>query len=149
MANLSLEADLSKISAVHEFVERRGRDLSLDDPVVCDLKLAVDEAYANIVRHAYCGQEGMVQLTIEAVTGGVQVTVQDWGAPFEPESISCPDVMAPLDQRPLGGLGLYLIRQIMDQVDFRFDGAGGNTLTMVKRIATQEASSLGLVTSTS
>jgi serine/threonine-protein kinase RsbW len=66
----------------------------------------------------------------------VRVVLRDFGAPFDPQAIPCPDVKAPLDRRPLGGLGLYLIRQVTDHVGFEFDAAQGNTLTMIKRCTT-------------
>jgi serine/threonine-protein kinase RsbW len=62
------------------------------------------------------------------------ICVRDWGASFDPDSIPTPDVTAPLEERTLGGLGLYLIRRYMDQVRFDFDPVEGNQLTMRKRL---------------
>lgn len=134
MAKLSLLVGYSQLVTIRDFVIRTGHELGLDSATIYDLQLAVDEACTNVVRHAYGGEGGPVELKIEATGEGVRVTVRDWGQPFDPENIPEPDVTAPLDQRPLGGLGLFLMRQTMDQVEFDFDPERGNRLTMVKRI---------------
>jgi serine/threonine-protein kinase RsbW len=74
---------------------------------------------------------------VQAVAEGVQLTVRDWGAAFDPEAVSVPDVDAPLEQRSLGGLGLFLVRQLVDDLRFEFDEERGNLVTMVKRLPSQ------------
>ena len=137
MAELALFVDLERVALVREFVARTGSELELESQVISDLQLAVEEACTNVILHAYDGQGGNLQLSIEPVEGGVRVVLRDWGAPFDPQAVPCPDVEAPLDRRPLGGLGLYLMRQVTDQVSFEFDKAQGNTLTMVKHCRTR------------
>lgn len=132
MAELSLFVDLDHVSEVREFVGRIGEELALDRQVIFELQLAVEEACSNVVFHAYDGQGGDLEVSIEPVEGGVQVVMRDWGATFDPQAVCTPDVQAPLDQRPLGGLGLHIMRQMMDRVDFQFDKDEGNTLTLVK-----------------
>ena len=136
MAELNLHVDLDGIREVREFVGQIGNELNLDSRVIFELQLAVEEACSNIVLHAYDGRGGSLEVTIEPVDGGVEVVLRDWGAPFDPWAIPLPDVQAPLDQRPLGGLGLYMIQNTMDQVGFRFDPDQGNTLTLVKHCQT-------------
>lgn len=134
MAKLSLCADYSQLATIRDFVVQTAHELGLDSATIYDLQLAVDEACTNVVRHAYGGEGGRIELEIEGTGEGVRVTVCDWGQPFDTENIPEPDVMAPLEQRPLGGLGLFLMRQTMDQVQFDFDSEKGNRLTMLKRI---------------
>ena len=134
MPTLSLYADPSRLATIREFVARAGYDLGLDKPEVYDLQLAVDEACANVVLHAYNGRGGEMEITVEPAAGGVQVTIRDWGRAFDPQTVASPDIEASLEQRRLGGLGLYLMRQVMDEVDFAFDLEKGNTLTMLKRL---------------
>jgi anti-sigma regulatory factor (Ser/Thr protein kinase) len=98
------------------------------------LQLAVDEACANVVQHGYGGQGGEIEITVERDGDGVRVTLRDWGTSFDPQAVPAPDVTASLEQRRLGGLGLFLIHQVMDDVSFAFDAEGGNVLTMVKRL---------------
>ncbi len=133
MATLSLYADLAQLTTIREFVSRSGRELDLDEREIYDLQLAVDEACTNIIQHAYDGQGGAMEVTVEPDKGGVRVTVRDWGTPFEFQKVPVPDVAAPLEQRGVGGLGLFLMHQVMDDIIFDFDAVQGNTLTMVKR----------------
>ena len=83
-------------------------------------------------------QGGEIEVTIEAIEGGVEATVRDWGRAFDPQAIPLPDVTAPLEGRRLGGLGLYLVRKVMDHVYFAFDEKNGNVVTMIKRIQPKE-----------
>lgn len=138
MATLSLCADLGDLATVREFVARMGTDLGLDADVIYDLQLAVDEACANVINHAYGSQAGRIDVSVEPVEEGVQVVVRDWGGAFDPHVVPTPNVEAPLEERQLGGLGLFLMRQVMDDVRFAFDAEGGNTLEMVKRIQWRE-----------
>jgi serine/threonine-protein kinase RsbW len=138
MATLSLCADLGDLAAVREFVARVGADLGLTAELIYDLQLAVDEACANVINHGYGGQAGRIDVTVEPVKEGVQVVVRDWGGAFDPHRVPTPDVKAPLEERLLGGLGLFLMRKVMDDVNFAFDAEKGNTLKMVKRIHRRE-----------
>jgi anti-sigma regulatory factor (Ser/Thr protein kinase) len=133
MATMNLYADLSQLGAIREFVAQAGRELSVEECVVPDLQLAVEEICANSIQHGYDGQGGQIEVTVEMVEAGIQVTVMDWGISFDPQAVPIPDVEAPLEQRPLGGLGLFLVRKLMDEVRFEFDGERGNTVVMMKR----------------
>jgi serine/threonine-protein kinase RsbW len=138
MARLDLVADLSQLARIRRFVAKTGRDLGLDDDTIYDLQLAVDEACTNIVRHAYGGVGGEIEITIEPVEGGIRAILRDWGAEFDPGAAPIPDVTAPLELRPPGGMGLFLMQEVMDRVDFRFEGERGNTLIMEKQLAGRE-----------
>jgi anti-sigma regulatory factor (Ser/Thr protein kinase) len=65
------------------------------------------------------------------VKGGVQATVRNWGQAFDPQSVPVPDRSAPLEMRPLGGLGLFLAGQLVDELEYESDGENGNTMTLV------------------
>jgi serine/threonine-protein kinase RsbW len=134
MATLRLCADLSELCAIREFVSRTSRDLGLDNCVVQDLQLAVDEICSNVILHGYDGHCGEIEVTVERCEAGVQVIVRDRASAFDPQSVPIPDIDAPLQERPMGGLGLFLVRQLMDEVRFEFESEKGNSVTMVKRV---------------
>ena len=134
MTTMHLCADLAQLGTIREFVAEASRDLDVDEWSIPDLQLAVDEICSNIILHGYGGQGGQLEVMVQAVAEGVQLTVRDWGMAFDPDAVSVPDVDAPLEQRSLGGLGLFLVRQLMDDVRFEFSEERGNSVTMVKRL---------------
>jgi serine/threonine-protein kinase RsbW len=134
MAILRLYADLSRLRVIRDFVAEASRDLDVEEWIIPDVQLAVDEICSNVITHGYQGQGGQIEVTVEPIEGGVQVIVRDWGKAFDPQAVAVPKVDAPLEVRSLGGLGLFLVRQLMDDVRFEFDGERGNSVTMVKRI---------------
>ena len=138
MATLSMFADLTELATIRDFVEAVSRQLMLSEREIYDLRLAVDEACSNVIRHAYQGQGGRIEVRIHPVERGIEVVIRDWGAKFNPAMVPEPDVTAPLEDRPLGGLGLFLIYHMMDDVEFHFDHADGNTLKMVKHLTRRE-----------
>jgi anti-sigma regulatory factor (Ser/Thr protein kinase) len=100
-----------------------------------DIQLAVDEACANVVYHAYRGMEpGDMEVSCCLDGPELVIRVRDWGRSFDPASVPEPDLDAPLEERALGGLGLFLLKQVMDQIQYTFDPEEGNELKMVKRL---------------
>jgi anti-sigma regulatory factor (Ser/Thr protein kinase) len=135
LAKLRLRAVLENVPVATECVAAIGRAAGLEDQVLYQIQLAVDEACANIVEHAYHDLEaGDMELVCSLGDGAFTVRVRDWGRGFDPNSVEVPNVGAPLEERSLGGLGLFLVRQMMDSVQFRFDAERGNELVMVKRL---------------
>ena len=133
MATIHLCGGLEHLATIRTFVTQTSRDLGVDERDVCDLSLAVDEICANVFIHGYDRQGGRIDVTVEPTRDGIQASVRDWGKTFDPQQVPVPDVKCCLAERPVGGLGLFLVRQVMDDVRFEFDGEQGNVVTMVKR----------------
>ncbi len=123
-------ADLARIGA---FIEEACGQAHVDPTAQFDVVMAVDEACSNIFEHAYGGTAGQVDLYFETRDRDLIITVHDCGRPFDPASVSMPDLSLPLAERPIGGLGLHLMRQLMDHVSFVFSPGQGNTVVMTKR----------------
>ena len=110
----------------------------MDKPTLYDLKLAVDEACTNIIIHGYSGMNpGSIILSIEIDPINIVLTITDFGHPFEPSEAAIPDVQAGLDDRPMGGFGLFFIYQSMDLVEYETN-EDGNCLSLTKRIQNLE-----------
>lgn len=136
---LRLRAVLENIPLALDCVTASGRSAGIDDQTLCKIQLAVDEACANVVAHAYEDTEpGDMEICCRLDSNTFVIQVRDWGQGFSPEDVPEPDVNAPLEERSLGGLGLFLIRQVMDQVQFTRDPDAGNELTMIKRLPIAE-----------
>ena len=100
-----------------------------------DIQLAVDEACTNIIMHGYAGMDpGSVILDLEIDTNKIIISLTDFGHAFEPDSTPIPDVDAPIEERELGGFGLFFIRQSVDDVKYR-TSEDGNTMTLIKNLA--------------
>ncbi len=126
------------LEAVAEVCDAAGADASLRH----DLRLAVEEACVNVVRHAYRGgAPGELGLDVasEPWQGrpAVRVTLQDRGLPFDPLALLAPQQGADAEDLPLGGLGVHLMRQVTDAQAYHYDAATGNHLTLVKFLTRQ------------
>jgi serine/threonine-protein kinase RsbW len=131
---VTFPARFDSLAVIGELVTRAAEAAGLDARAVYAVQLAVDEACANIVEHAYGGEgRGDIECTCIVNKNGLTVILRDYGRPFDPTSIPEPDLCASLEDREIGGLGLYCIRQLMDKVRFEFTPDSGNVLTMVKR----------------
>ncbi len=135
METLTVPATLESLASISAFIREATRRAGLDDHTAWQVELAVDEAATNIIQHGYDpGAPGPIELTWRIEDDRLIVTLRDYGRRFNPDDIPPPDLAAPLEERQPGGLGLYLMNRLMDQVRFDFDDTNGNLLTMVKRI---------------
>ena len=103
--------------------------------MVKSLNLAVEEWVANVINYAYPkGTRGHVELTAEISGDVLTLVVKDHGIPFDPTQHEEVDVDAELDDRPIGGLGIFLVRSIMDTMEYQRTPDGYNVLTLTKKI---------------
>jgi serine/threonine-protein kinase RsbW len=131
---LSVTSEMKNLTVISDFVTSVAKKLGLDDDQTFALQMAVDEACANVIEHAYGGQtNGTISIHCQTLNDDVVVTIHDQGRPFDPQSVPRPDITAPLEKRQNGGLGLYLMEKLMDSVVWEFDAEKGNTLTLRKR----------------
>jgi len=122
------------LAAIGEFVACAAEDAGLDARAIYAVQVAVDEACTNIIEYAYGGEgRGEIECTCRINKEGLTVILRDDGCSFDPDCVSEPDLDACLVDREVGGLGLYFMRQLMDEVSFEFEEDAGNVLTMVKR----------------
>lgn len=133
----TLQARLERLPLVHELVDEFTGRAGLAPALAHDLRLVVEEACVNVMRHAYAGQPpGDLTLTIgldqTAHPAALHITLQDAGRPFDPLSVPVPDTTAPAELRPIGGLGVLLMRRLTDSQAYRHDPASGNVLHLVR-----------------
>ncbi len=121
------------LDAIREFAAEAARVAGLDDKALYNLQLVVDEAASNIIEHAYQGiQDGQIEISLDVSKTAITIVMRDHGKRFDPDQAIEPDVNASLEERDEGGLGLFFMRQLMDQVRFEWLPGQGNLLTMVK-----------------
>jgi serine/threonine-protein kinase RsbW len=127
-------AELESLSVFREFISDCCGKHEVPKETVFELKLAVDEACTNVIEHGYKGMDpGSIILSFRVEPDRVLVQITDFGHIFEPADAPKPDVEAALEDRPLGGMGLYLIYKTMDNIDYQ-SSEEGNTLTFTNSI---------------
>jgi serine/threonine-protein kinase RsbW len=132
---LRLKAVLENVPVAIACVSRLAESAGFDNSALYAIQLAVDEACANVVQHAYEGSEpGDMEISCLLEDQTLTIRVRDWGWGFDPNGVEVPDIEAPLEERTLGGLGLFIVNNVMDFVKFTFDPELGNELTMSKRL---------------
>ena len=126
------------LTGIVDFVTTAAETAGLNARDVQAVQLAVDEACSNIIQHAYGGEgRGDIECTCCIGADGLTMTLTDHGASFSPHDVPIPDLGADLEGRMEGGLGIFIMRKMMDEIRFAFAPESGNVLTMVKRRETQ------------
>ena len=129
------QAELTHLSQVRAFVAEAVRALGAPEAMADDFVLAVDECVTNVVEHGYAGRAGAVTVEVERAGAVIVVRVRDAAPSFDPLQLPDPDLSRPLEERPIGGLGVYLVRRLMDAVSYRIPPQGGNELTLLKHLS--------------
>lgn len=132
---LRIKNDTSELSVMNRFLEEAGEELELSTPFMMSLNLVLEEAVSNIIFYAYVGQDvkDAVDISLLLEGGMLTVVVKDHGVPFDPTAKEDPDITLSAEERPIGGLGIFLIKKIMDEVSYRRED-GQNVFIMKKRI---------------
>jgi len=127
-------AELESLQKFRDFITACCEEHDIASETVLELKLAVDEACTNVIVHGYKGMDpGSIILSFRIEPDRILVQITDFGHVFEPASAPKPDVEAALEDRKMGGLGLFLIYQTMDNIDYQ-SSEEGNILTFTKFI---------------
>jgi anti-sigma regulatory factor (Ser/Thr protein kinase) len=126
-------AHLESLEDFRQFIKEHCIGLpGVTDEVLYDVQLAVDEAGTNIVTHGYADLDpGSIILDLEMAPDQLTITLTDFGHSFEPSNAPIPDVDAPIEERALGGFGLFFIQQSVDVVDYQVT-EDGNKMILTK-----------------
>ena len=135
--NLHITNDTKNLRVVREFL---GEAIVVSGRVPADwqnkITLAVDEAISNIIEHAYeAGQQGEIDVAIIITPEKFEVVINDAGREFEPEEIGEVDIASHVSTRQKSGLGIFIMRRIMDEVKYTFKEGEKNELRMIKYFA--------------
>ena len=131
---IRLPVDLKEIERLNRIVRQFGDLYEVPGRTLYAVNLALDEIVTNVVLHGFddaASQEFEVRL--EARDGTITASIEDQGRPFNPLDAPTPDLNAPLEERVVGGLGIHLVKSLMDRIEYRRDGEK-NVLTVRKRI---------------
>lgn len=126
------KADIATIPEATQFVEQQLLEVGLQKNIVQQFDIAIDEIVSNICHYAYPENDGkyVLQLLINHSRKRIQLTFIDYGSPFNPLEVKDPDVTAKAEDRDAGGLGIFMVKKLMDTVEYHYDQA--NILTIEK-----------------
>ena len=132
--SLILANDIAEISKLATFIDEIGEEFSLAPDVVFNLNLVLEEAVVNVINYAYPKEEHQsIYLSASLRKGSIVLILTDTGKEFDPTMAPDVDITLSADEREIGGLGIFLIRQIMNEVKYeRIDGK--NILTLEKKL---------------
>lgn len=132
-STLHIKNDPEQLALLYDFLEQQASNCGFDAALLMQIKLAMDEAVTNVIQYAYPGSEGDICIDMGCDNGQLKIVITDNGIQFNPLEKQEPDITLSLDERPIGGLGVFLVKQLM--TDVRYDRSEGkNILTMTKEI---------------
>ena len=130
----SFVADVANLEAIRKFVRKQVVAAGLGAQAVYDVVLAADEVATNIIEHGYQGKRGNIEVEVVAGDNGLTLHLRDRAPAFDPTLAPTPDINIPLGERSLGGMGIHLARNLVDEIHYRRSSDGMNELTLVKRM---------------
>lgn len=135
---LIVEGKLENLTTIGDFITRALNQLGIEKELF-QVQVAVDEACTNIIQHAYSGgSDKPIEIYCSMSNKSLIIEIRDWGESFDPESVPSPDTDSELSERQLGGLGLFLMKQMMDEVNYVFYPRKYNKLIMIKHLPPED-----------
>jgi serine/threonine-protein kinase RsbW len=130
--SLTIGSDINEIPRVSSALEAVMGNHGFPEEDILDTQLAVEEAVTNIILHGYRDGGGEILIQCRASRGIVEIQLEDRAPPFNPLSLPEPDLDGDIEARQIGGLGIFLVRRVMDEILYRFE-EGKNILVLIKR----------------
>jgi len=151
MKELFIEAKLQKLDTVQEFISEELESYDCPMKTQTQIAIAVEEIFVNIARYAYdkdawasgqaCSptpqgersakEAGSVTIRI-TVGDNITIEFEDWGKPFNPLEKAVPDITTKAEEREIGGMGIYMVKNIMDSVEYRREG--NKNILLIKKV---------------
>jgi serine/threonine-protein kinase RsbW len=127
---ITVAAKIEEIPVISEFIEKLMKTYGFDTKKIMEVQLAAEEACTNIALYAYPGRVGNIHIKAK-VGDSLQLNIEDCGTPFDPMKHGFPPIQTDAQERPIGGLGIYLIKTYVDDMSYEFK-EGKNILRLVK-----------------
>ena len=135
MKEITIEAKVDNLDQVLSFVDEQLESAGCSIGIQTQIDIAVEEVFVNIAQYAYDPNVGPATISVETSSNPLKVklTFVDKGMPYNPLAKDDPDVTQSADERPIGGLGIYMVKNIMDDVEYEHKD-GQNIFTIAKNI---------------
>ena len=133
---LRVKSKTENLSEIRDFVSINARDAGIPEAIVENIILSVDEACTNIIKHAYkSSPEGEIIIKIDYDEEKFTVTIIDYGKSFDPDRVPLPDLQKYYREHRVGGLGMYLMKSLMDDVKYSSVPGKYNQVLLSKNIS--------------
>ncbi|AFN75092.1 putative anti-sigma regulatory factor, serine/threonine protein kinase [Melioribacter roseus P3M-2] len=130
---LKINSGTENLANVRKFVKDTALECGFGEDDIEQIILAVDEACTNIIKHAYgFSPDGIIDIDVKFKDDKFTIAITDEGKGFDPKQIPIPDVQEFYKQKKVGGLGIYLMRKLMDEVNYSIENKNKNRVTLVK-----------------
>lgn len=131
---LKIKSDTENLILIRDFVRDHALNNGFDEDAVNDIMLAADEAATNIIKHSYkFNSSGDIVVKVEIVDEALEIILKDNGRAFNPADIPAPNMEKYFNEKRVGGLGLHLMRTLMDSVEYS-TAKNGNKLVLRKKL---------------
>lgn len=137
-SDLVIPSQTDRLKEVRNFIAHAAHRFGFGEDDVNKIVLAVDEACTNIIKHAYeYGKNHTIKLSILTQGTVFEITITDQGRPFDPSSVPQPNMKEYLSHFKRGGLGMYLMKTVMDKVEYDFKPGPVNRVRLTKYLQRQ------------
>ena len=136
MSDLKITATLENMEKVQAFVQEKLDKYSVSEKIKAQIDIAVEEIFVNIAHYAYNPNVGEAVISCNIEEGDsavVEISFEDWGKPFNPLEKEDADITLSAEEREIGGLGIYMVKQMMEKVDYKYED-NKNIFTIRKNI---------------
>ena len=132
---LLVKSRTENLTAVREFISSTVEEVKIPPDIAGDIVLAVDEACTNIIKHAYKFlPDGDITIKLKYSEKKITVEIIDHGAPFAPDTVPTPDLKKYFEEKRVGGLGMYLMKSLMDEVHYKSVPGKYNQVVLTKKL---------------
>ncbi len=133
---LKVKSTTDNLEQIRDFVKSVSTQSGFSEDIIDKIALAVDEACTNIIKHAYkYSPNGDIVINAKLVENKLIVSITDFGLDFNPEAVPVPDIKKYYQQHKVGGLGIYLMRKLMDEVKYNPSVGNKNQVVLVKYLS--------------
>ena len=130
---LSVQSSTDNLSKIRNFVKRYSARAGFDEETTNKIALATDEACTNIIKHAYkYSKSGRININLTFNKNKLRLSITDEGSHFNSNSVPVPDLKKYYEERRVGGLGMFLMKKLMDEVIYSQSNAKKNKVTLIK-----------------
>ncbi len=132
MKDFAIKNDLSEIETLSEVITNYCKDIGVTEAVCYDIRLALEEAVSNTIKYGYDDQDvHTIHVRVEVNNQELLLEIEDDARFFNPLEAPAPDLALPVEKKPIGSLGIYLMRTLMDRIDYERSGTK-NILRLIK-----------------